>query len=333
MIWCFQKPVPLWGLPLAVVASLALCFCASINLGAGLDNALHQELRWLRSVAALMVGAALGVAGVMMQQITRNNLAEPGLLGVNAGAALGVVTGLSFFAIESSLAYLAAAFIGALAGKLCVLAIAQRQAQPQLHAASQAPMRLLLAGVALAASFQGFSAALLLRQANGLDQYRFWILGSLAGVSPEMLWLASPLILFALLASLLMARPLAALALGDDQARSLGHQPARSRLLLIIVTSLLTASAVALAGPVAFLGLLAPFLARMLLRTRTTSQASMAHLLVMAALCGASLMLLADIAARMVAIPFETPLSSMTACLGAPVLIWLARSNNVDSKS
>lgn len=319
-----SKTLPLPALLLAALASLALCFVAAIHLGAGADTALHQDLRWLRSLAALLVGAALGVAGLIMQQITRNNLAEPGLLGVNAGAALGVVIALSLFAIESSLAYLVAAFIGALAGKLCVLAIAQRQAQSRLPA--NPPMRLLLAGVALAASFQGLSAALLLHQANGLDQYRFWVLGSLAGVNWPMLHWASPVILLALLASLLMARPMAALYLGDDQARSLGHQPARIRLLLIIFTSLLTASAVALAGPVAFLGLLAPFLARILLR----GAGRMPHLLLLAALCGASLMLLADIAARMVAMPFETPLSSMTACLGAPVLMWLARCKQLD---
>jgi len=276
------------------------------------------SLRLPRMVAALLVGSALGVAGMLMQTVTRNPLAEPGLLGVNAGAALGVVVGIAWAGAENGPGYLLWAGLGAMLGNACVLAVAQFGQQ------AAAPLRLVLAGVALGATFIGVSSAILLSQPAGYDQYRFWVLGSLAGVTPGMTLWTAPVVIVGLVCALLLARPLSALLLGDDIARSLGHRPLPLRLAVAFCVTLLTGSAVALAGPIGFLGLLAPFLARAL--TPLLRHTSLAAQLLVAAWLGAGLLLAADLAARLAVQPFETPISVMTALAGAPLLIWLARS-------
>ncbi|WP_208640219.1 FecCD family ABC transporter permease [Massilia violaceinigra] len=285
---------------------------------AGGDNSplqmIVRDVRAPRTLAALLVGAALGVAGMLMQTVTRNRLAEPGLLGVNAGAALGVVTGITLAGAESGLAYLLWAGAGALLGNACVLGVANAGRQ------SGSPLRLVLAGVALGATFHGLSSAMLLSQPSGYDQYRFWVLGSLAGSSGGMIMLAAPFIIFGLLAALFLARPLSAMLLGDDIARSLGHSPRLLRAAVAFTATLLTGSAVALTGPIAFLGLLAPFLARALAQ-------GLAAQLAASAWVGAIVLLFADLGARLVAQPFETPISVLTALLGAPLLVWLARGS------
>ena len=300
---------------LAFVCTFIVLCAAAILIGAGGmpagdDAQLLLSLRLPRLAAALIAGSALGAAGLMMQTMTRNTLAEPGLLGVNAGAALGVVAGVAWAGAAAGPGYLMWAFIGAAAGSVCVLAIA--------HVRSPGPLRLVLAGLALSATFHGASSAILLSAPSGYDQYRFWVLGSLAGVTFEMVrWSGVP-VLLGLSGAWLMARPLSALLLGEDSARSLGYRPTSLRLGVALATTLLTASAVALAGPIAFLGLLAPYLGR-------TAAASLPGQLAWSAGLGAGLLLLADLGARLVAQPFETPVSVLTALFGAPLLIWIAR--------
>lgn len=293
-----------------LAAGLMLLLALSLTLG--LDSAaLMLELRLPRLLGALLVGAALGAAGLLMQTMTRNPLAEPGLLGVNSGAALGVVAGMAWGGAVAGPGYLAWALAGAAAGSLAVLAVA--------HLLPGGALRLILAGLAIGATFHGASSAILLSAPSGYDQYRFWVLGSLAGVTLDMVrWAAAPLAL-ALAAAMLIARPLSALMLGEDLARTLGQRPAMLRLGVALVTTVLTGSAVALAGPVAFLGLLAPHLARAM---KTTS---LAHALILSAAVGAGLLVLADMGARLVAHPFEAPLSVLTALAGAPLLVLIAR--------
>ncbi|WP_081905418.1 FecCD family ABC transporter permease [Janthinobacterium agaricidamnosum] len=330
------RPLPRRACLLALLLSLPALALASLLAGAGdleparalafvlgdagarADGQVRMvllSLRLPRMAAALLVGAALGLAGMLMQTVTRNPLAEPGLLGVNAGAALGVVVGIAWAGAENGPAYLLWAGLGALLGNACVLAVAQTGR----HAA--APLRLVLAGVALGATFIGISSAILLSQPAGYDQYRFWVLGSLAGITPDMVLWTAPVVLAGGACALLLVRPLSALLLGDDMARSLGHRPLPVRLGVAASVTLLTGSAVALAGPIGFLGLLAPYLARFLVR-----QAGLAPQLLAAAWLGAALLLAADLAARLAVQPFETPISVMTALAGAPLLIWLARS-------
>ncbi|SMC25905.1 iron complex transport system permease protein [Andreprevotia lacus DSM 23236] len=274
------------------------------------------QMRLPRMLAAVLVGGALGMAGMLLQTVTRNPLAEPGLLGVNAGAALGVVIGIACAGADVGAGYLLWALLGATLGNGCVL-LATR-----LDQYVDAPLRLVLAGAALSATFHGLTSSILLAQQSGYDQYRFWIMGSLSGISPAALGWVAPAIVTGAALALLLSRALAALQLGDDSACALGHRPALVRTGIACAATLLTGSAVALAGPIAFLGLLAPFLAR---QCKCTTPAAR---LLLAALFGMALLLAADIAARLLARPFETPASVVTALLGAPLLVWIARRSS-----
>lgn len=274
-------------------------------------------LRWPRTAAALVVGAALGVGGVLLQAATRNVLADTGILGVNGGAALGVVLGITVAGAESGHAYLVWALAGAFTASAAVLAIAAS------GRAGGSPLRLLLAGLALGMTFKGLTGALLLRSASAYDQYRFWVLGSLSGVELRTVLTALAAVGPGLLLAVALVRPLSALSLGDDVARALGHRPAVVRIAVAAAVTLLAASAVAVAGPIAFLGLLAPFAARAVAGPAIGPQ------LLLAVLLGPLVLLAADLAGRVVVRPYEAPASVFVTLLGAPLLIVLARSGRL----
>ncbi|MGW4838087.1 Fe(3+)-hydroxamate ABC transporter permease FhuB [Streptomyces globisporus] len=277
------------------------------------------DLRLPRTLTALLVGAALGVAGCLLQAVTRNPLAETGLLGVNAGASLGVVAGIALLGFDSGYAYLVCAFVGAVVASGLVLLISGRRG-------GGSPMRLVLAGAALGATFGGLTSVIVVNSAETYDRFRFWVLGSLAGVEGfGELGRLAPVLAVGFVVALLVARPLSALALGDDLARSLGHRPPVIRTVVAIGVTLLTAAAVALAGPISFLGLLASFLARALAGTRLAAR------ILLAALIGACVLTVSDIAARVVSRPFEAPVSVIVALIGAPVLIAIVRSKQLAS--
>ncbi|MFH9296660.1 Fe(3+)-hydroxamate ABC transporter permease FhuB [Streptomyces sp. NPDC017520] len=324
------------GLALAVLLLTAL----SLSIGAGevgpggvLDYLLGRDgardnarlslvvgdLRLPRTFTALLVGAALGVAGCLLQAVTRNPLAETGLLGVNAGASLGVVAGIALLGFDSGYAYLVCAFVGAVVASGLVLLISGRRG-------GGSPMRLVLAGAALGATFGGLTSVIVVNSAETYDRFRFWVLGSLAGVEGfGELGRLAPVLALGFLVALLVARPLSALALGDDLARSLGHRPPVIRTVVAVGVTLLTAAAVALAGPISFLGLLAGFLARALAGTRLAAR------LLLAGLIGACVLTVSDIAARVVSRPFEAPVSVIVALIGAPALIAIVRSRQLAS--
>ncbi|KOG51682.1 iron ABC transporter permease [Streptomyces griseoflavus] len=277
------------------------------------------DLRLPRTLTALLVGGALGVAGCLLQAVTRNPLAETGLLGVNAGASLGVVAGIALLGLDSGYAYLVCAFAGAVVASGLVLLIAGRRG-------GGSPMRLVLAGSALGATFGGLTSVIVVNSAETYDRFRFWVLGSLAGVEGfGELGRLAPVLGLGFLVALLVARPLSALALGDDLARSLGHRPPVIRTVVAVGVTLLTAAAVALAGPISFLGLLAGFLARAVAGTRLAAR------LLLAGLIGAAVLMLADVVARVVSRPFEAPVSVIVALIGAPVLIGIVRSRQLAS--
>ncbi|MBD3551552.1 Fe(3+)-hydroxamate ABC transporter permease FhuB [Streptomyces sp. SP18CM02] len=327
--------VAVTGLALAVVLLTAL----SLSIGAGevgpggvLDYLLGRDgardnarlslvvgdLRLPRTFTALLVGAALGVAGCLLQAVTRNPLAETGLLGVNAGASLGVVAGIALLGFDSGYAYLVCAFVGAVVASGLVLLISGRR--------GGSPMRLVLAGAALGATFGGLTSVIIVNSAETYDRFRFWVLGSLAGVEGfGELGRLAPVLALGFLIALLVARPLSALALGDDLARGLGHRPPVIRTVVAVGVTLLTAAAVALAGPISFLGLLAGFLARALAGTRLAAR------ILLAGLIGACVLTVSDIAARVVSRPFEAPVSVIVALIGAPVLIAIVRSKQLAS--
>ncbi|MFE3051082.1 Fe(3+)-hydroxamate ABC transporter permease FhuB [Streptomyces albidoflavus] len=328
-----------WAVAGSLTALLLLC-AASLSVGAGevgpggaLDYLLNRDgaradsrlalvvgdLRLPRTLTAVLVGAALGVAGCLLQAVTRNPLAETGLLGVNAGASLGVVAGIALLGFDSGYAYLVCAFTGAVVASGLVLLIAGRTG-------GGSPMRLMLAGSALGATFGGLTSVIVVNSAETYDRFRFWVLGSLAGVEGYgEVGRLLPVVAVGFLVAALVVRPLSALALGDDLARSLGHRPQLVRLTVAGSVTLLTAAAVALAGPISFLGLLAGFLARAVAGTRLPAR------LALAGLVGAAVLTLSDIAARVVSRPYEAPVSVIVALLGAPVLIGIVRSRHLAS--
>lgn len=275
------------------------------------------DLRIPRTLTALAVGAALGTAGCLLQAVTRNPLAETGLLGVNAGASLGVVVGIAFLGVQSGFGYLLWAFGGAVVASSLVLLIAGRRG-------GGSPMRLVLAGSALGATFGGITSLLIVNSAETYDRFRFWVLGSLVGVEGfGKLGSLAPVLAVGFVVALLIARPLSALALGDDLARGLGHRPGAIRVVVALSVTLLTAASVALVGPISFLGLLAGFLARAVTGPRLLAQ------IVLAGLIGAGVLTGSDVLARVVSRPFEAPVSVVIALFGAPVLIAIVRSKRL----
>ncbi|MFD3926253.1 FecCD family ABC transporter permease [Streptomyces sp. NPDC058614] len=273
-----------------------------------------MDVRLPRTLAAVLVGACLGTAGCLLQAATRNPLAETGLLGVNSGAAFAVVLGLTYFGASSSAALMVWALLGGMTASAVVLLLAAS------GRAAGSPLRLVLVGSALGATFHGLTSYVLLGTRSTYDTYRYWTIGSLAGVETADLLPLLPLAALGLLVALGSARPLSALGLGDDIARSLGHRPGRIRLIVAGAVSLLVGCAVAVAGPIAFLGLLAPYAARALTGARMAPQ------LLLSALIAADVMILADILARIVIRPWETPVSVLLAFVGGPLLVWIARS-------
>ncbi|CAM3419335.1 FecCD family ABC transporter permease [Stackebrandtia soli] len=275
------------------------------------------DLRLPRTLVALLAGAALGLAGCLLQSATRNPLAETGLLGVNAGAALGVVAGITFLATDGALAVLGFALLGAFTASGAVLLIAAGSR------ARLSPLRLILAGVALSATFRGLSSFILMSSAATYDSYRFWVLGSLSGVTLEQVVWVGPALGVGVVITVLLTRPLGALGLGDDVASALGHSPKRTRAYTTIAVTLLTGAAVSLCGPIGFLGLLAPFAARALVGPRLGAQ------LALSAVAGAAIMIVADLGARLVLAPYEAPVSVLLAAVGGPLLILIVRSSRM----
>ena len=315
------------ALILAVVASLALG-ARGIGLGTVLTAVLRpdepgldpvdlvvvRELRVPRTAIGLLAGAGLGIAGGLMQGVTRNPIADPGLLGVTAGASFAVVLGIATLGATSPLAYAGLALVGALGASALIAAIATR---PRV---ADAPVLLVVAGSAVTAALTSATSLLLLSDPETLDRYRFWTVGALTARGFDEALALAPLLAAGLGLALLLARPLDALALGDDVARGLGYRLGRTRALSLLGIVLLAGTATALAGPLVFVGLVGAHLARRLLGPRHGA------LLPFAGVAGATLVLVADTLGRLVAPPGEIEAGIVVAVLGAPVLIALVRS-------
>jgi iron complex transport system permease protein len=265
-------------------------------------------------VLGLLAGAALGLAGALMQGHTRNPLADPGLLGVNAGAAFLVVVGIYVFGISSLSGYVWFAFAGALGASVAVFALGA--VGPRGGAT---PVTLAVAGAAVSALLYGLTSAVILTDVRTLDAYRFWNVGSLAGREPAIAGQVAPFLLAGALIALATAPALNALSLGDDVARSLGHSVRRTRGLGVAAITLLAGSATAACGPIAFLGLIVPHV------VRSFTGPDHRWLLPASALSGAVLLLTADVVGRVVARPGELQVGIVLALLGAPFFIALVR--------
>lgn len=284
------------------------------------DNPEHlivRELRMSRTMIGVLAGSALGVAGALMQALTRNPFADPGLLGINAGASLAVVIALTAGLAGSFAAQVPVAFVGAGIAAMIVYAIGAR------GAAAGAPVRLALAGVALTALISSITYGVLMLDEATLDQYRMWVAGSLTGRQTDDVSMLIPVVLVAIAAALVASRQLQAVALGEDAARTLGISVRGIRTLTVVIVTLLAAAATAAAGPIVFVGLAVPHLARAFVG------ASLPWLITVSALGGAVLVLVCDIVGRVIAPPSEIGVGITTAAIGGVIFALMARRMKV----
>lgn len=277
------------------------------------DHLIVRELRFPRTVLGLLVGGSLGVAGALMQGVTRNPLADPGLLGVNAGASFAVVLAIWMFEITSVTGLVWFAFLGAAITSVVVYVLGSA------GRGGATPVRLALAGAALAALLFACTRAVTLIDQATLDQFRFWAVGSLAGRSDDVTMQIAPFMVVGVLLAFGAARQLNALALGEAAAASLGTRIGLTRAVSVLAITLLCGSAVAVAGPIGFVGLVVPHAARVWFGP------DQRWLLPASGLAGAALLLCCDTLGRIIARPGEVQVGIMTAAVGGPAFIFLVR--------
>ncbi|GAA0994255.1 FecCD family ABC transporter permease [Subtercola frigoramans] len=270
-----------------------------------------------RTVLALVVGAALAVSGATMQAVTRNPLADPGILGVSSGAALAVVTGIAFFGMSDPFVFIWMAIAGAAAAAVFVYTVGSA------GRGGATPLKLALAGAAISATLGSLISAILLPRADILSTFRFWQIGGVGGATWERIGILVPFFACGLLVCLLSARGMNTLGLGDDLAAGLGESVFRTRLVSSAGAVILCGAATAIAGPIGFLGLVVPHFCRMLVGT------DQRWLLPFSALAGAALLVMADVIGRVVARPQEIDVGIITAVIGAPFFIWIVRRQKV----
>jgi len=316
---------------LAIVCALSLCIGSrSIPLSevwraftdddSGLqEHIIVRQLRQPRTLIGLIAGACLGLSGAVMQGLTHNPLADPGILGIDAGAAFAVVIAIHTFDVNSASGFIWFAFIGAAFASVLVYGLGNMGR----HAA--APVRLALAGMATAAVLGALTTSVLLSDQQTLDQYRFWVVGSLSGRDMQVVRDVAPFAIVAVALCLLSARSLNTLALGEDTARSLGASVLRARMLCSVAIVLSAGTATAACGPIGFVGLTVPHLVR-----RWTGPEHR-WLLPYSTVVAPTLLLGADIVGRVIDRPSEVQVGIVTALLGAPFFVIVARRTRISS--
>ncbi len=270
-----------------------------------------------RTALALLAGAALGLAGAAMQGLTRNPLADPGILGTNAGAALAVVIGLAWFGMESATLYVWIAILGAGLAAAGVYAIAS------LGIGGATPLKLALAGAALSAAMASFTTAVILPRGDIGGLAQSWMIGGVGGARWDQIAPVLPFLAAGALAALASARKLNLLALGEDTAQALGENVTLARILGAGAAIVLSGATTALCGPIGFVGLVVPHACRLVFGV------DYRLILPASALSGAALLVLADVAGRLIARPGEVDAGIVTAFIGAPVFIWIVRQRRV----
>jgi iron complex transport system permease protein len=317
-----------------IVAGLALVLLLSISVGArpipidrvwdlvwhpdGSDDAIIvHDLRIPRTILGVVIGAALGVGGALMQALTRNPLADPGLLGVNAGASAAVVTATAVLGLVSPLVYVWFAFLGAGLASVVVYGVGAA------GRSGATPVRLALAGTAVSFALLAYVQGLTLIDRETLDQYRFWQVGALAGHPPSLTGQIAPFIALGLLLALALARPLNAIGLGDEVGKALGASLARTRILGAVAITLLCGAATAAAGPIAFVGLTVPHVARAI------TGPDQRWVLPYSALLAPVMLLGSDVVGRVVNRPGELEVGIVSALIGGPVFIAIVRRRRI----
>ncbi|WP_369388388.1 FecCD family ABC transporter permease [Streptomyces sp. CG1] len=321
-----QRAARALGLLLSALI-LVLVALASIAIGAkalSLDQVWHGlfhdtgsygdvvvDERLARTVLGLLAGAALGLSGAVLQALTRNPLADPGLLGINAGASAAVVTAITYFGVTSLTGYVWFAFAGAaVVGALVWFLGGSRGATP---------VRLALAGTAISAALYGYLQAVMIMDDAALGKMRFWTVGSLAAATNSTILQVLPFLAAGILLALGLARPLNAVAMGDDTARALGANLNRTRALAMLAATVLCGAATAACGPIVFVGLMVPHV------VRSFTGPDLRWILPYATVLSPVLLLGADVIGRIVARPSELQVGIVTAIIGGPVFIFLVR--------
>lgn len=281
------------------------------------DDTVTVRLRVPRTVLGVLVGAALGVSGAILQGLTRNPLADPSIMGIEAGAALAVVLGITALGITTIGGHVVLAFVGALAATALVYGVGS------LGRDGATPVKMALAGAGITAGLGAITIGLLLTDLQAQNEFRFWQVGSLAGRYAPVVTGVAPVLLLGLIAGLLCGRSLNALALGDDAARGLGVSLTRTRVGLFAVVAVLCGAATAACGPIVFVGLVVPHAARAICGP------DYRWILPYSLLLGPVLLLLADVLGRVVGGSGELQVGVVLGVLGAPFFIALVRSSRL----
>lgn len=308
-------------LVLAGLVSLAVG-SRPISLGTVIDVLFHpdgsdastivHDLRIPRTVLAIAVGISLGIAGALMQGHTRNPLADPGLLGVQSGAAFAVVIGIYLFNVQDLTGYAWFSLAGAGLAAAAVFAIGSTKGGPD-------PVSLVLAGTAVSALLASLTQTVILRDVDTLDAYRFWAVGSVAGRGMDVFWQVLPFMVVGLFLAALSASTLNLLQLGDDVAVSLGMHPMRHKVIGVLGVMMLTGAATAACGPIVFVGLVVPHVARHF------AGVDYRWVIPYSGLIGGLLVVIADVIGRVVVRPGELQVGIVMAVVGGPVFIYLVR--------
>ncbi len=321
---------------IASIICLLICSIASLAFGARyvsftkvLDALLGKNAtsidrivvleRIPRTVFGLIAGSALGVSGALMQAITRNPIADPSILGVNTGASLFVVSGIAFFHIDSANEYICFALVGAALTAVFVYGIGS------MGSGGATPIKLALAGAATSAALSSLVSAIVLPRTDVMNAFRFWQVGSISGATWEGIAIVIPFLVIGLIIGVVSAPTLNAMALGDEVATGLGVRTGMVRIIVAFAGVLLCGATTALAGPIGFVGLMVPHIMRLICGP------NLVVTIPMSALGGAIILTISDVIGRLIGSPSELEAGIVTAFLGAPILIFIARRAKVRS--
>ena len=325
---------PAW-LPLGILVGLGLlviCLLSSITLGAAditaqsvfdalfrynpdsFDHLIIRTVRLPRVLAGVVIGVGLAVSGAILQGLTSNPLASPSILGISSGAAFAVVLGVVILGAPPLTLYAIFAMIGATVAAVIVYTLAS------FGRGGATPLKLTLSGVIFTAFISAFTTFILVFDRDTFDQIRFWTVGSLSGRDMEMVAGIAPFVAVGLLGAMLLARQITTISLGQDVAKGLGQNTLYIRILAGLMVVLMAGASVALAGPVAFVGLIIPHMVRPFVGF------DYRWIIPYTAIAGAMLVTVADALGRVIVKPQEVPIGVMLAFVGAPFFIYLARS-------
>ncbi len=321
----------------AGVLFIFLSVILSINYGAkavGISDLLSEDMpaeasayiknvvaaRIPRTIFGLIAGASLAVSGVLMQTVTRNPVADPSILGVNTGASLFIVAGITFFNIQTRFSYITLALAGGLVTALFVYKLSS------LGAGGTTPIKLVIAGAAVSAALSSVINILVMPNSSVMTTFRFWQVGSIGGVTYSDIYWLLPLVLATVITSLIMTHSLNALLLSEETAVGLGINVSATRIVATCLGVLLCSTTTALAGPISFLGLMVPHMVRIFVK-----KTDIKHVILLSAIYGSSCLVLSDTLGRFLGRPGELESGIVTALIGGPVFIMSVRKLKVSS--